>query len=864
MGPLGDKKTPGAILEVLRKGRQEAFGFSGPGCGAAASRLFVKLLDESVKAIYELALNSRPEPAAAADPAKPPQGASLCILATGGYGRGELAPFSDVDLSVTPGTGWGTDETVKPLYHLLFDILGGAGVAVTYAYRPLEDLSGLDHVTVTALLEGRLVAGDQVLHQRFEEELYRTVDRLSFVLEKMEERKRHGMHRADTIYLVEPNLKGGPGGLRDAQSALWMSRAIFGLRGGDPLRQLVELGQVAPEEGERVKRALDFLMDVRYCLHLASGRKNDLLLTSHQEEVAERLGYPDAGSLMRDYYAAATVIHRFSERLGQHCLNQRVDLGGGFAVSNEKVHVSSVADFLSRPENCLLAFRLAKKYSLPLAPETENLVERNATRIDTEARTSPLAVEHFLALFDSCSGLADTLRDMLRLGVLDNFLPEFGALVALIPYDPTHVFTVGEHSLQLLEELENLRLASGVEEGRFRPILERLKDPAVLFLSCLFHDMGKLSDRESHATEGAELARPILARLGLSENRIDKLSFLIRNHLVMARISRLRDLTVDRTIAELAELVEDTETLDMLYLLTYADTKRVGPGSLSAAAEKNLDELYGKVLRKTLSELPEEDVLARVESVIESVVSRIALKDISQEAVRQHCHQMPPAYVLNAEAGEIAMHIVFARRLAEENPVVDFFDPEGGNLTEVTLCTYEDPSPGLFSKITGAFFASGINIYQARVFTRSSRPEVAIDTFWVDFNGSQLEERHKRRLDTAITQVLSGETTVEELLRARGKQRPPSITLENLKLNNEVSDEHTVVEIQAADQAGLLYLMASALSRLRLDIHSAKITTWAGKAEDAFYVADERGGKVADDRLAEVEEELAGILRGES
>jgi [protein-PII] uridylyltransferase len=224
---------------------------------------------------------------------------------------------------------------------------------------------------------------------------------------------------------------------------------------------------------------------------------------------------------------------------------------------------------------------------------------------------------------------------------------------------------------------------------------------------------------------------------------------------------------------------------------------------------------------------------------------------------------MPPSYVLNAEAGEIALHIAFARRLSEENPVVDFFDPEGGNLTEVTICTYEEPMPGLFSKITGAFFACGINIHQAQVFTRSSRPKVAIDTFWVDFNGAQLEERTRERFDGTIREVLRGGGTVGELLRARGKLPPESISLEKLELNNQVSDDRTVVELRAGDQTGLLYVVAAALSQLRLDISTAKITTWAGKAENAFYVTDERGGKIGDERTADIEQRLSALLRGE-
>jgi [protein-PII] uridylyltransferase len=223
---------------------------------------------------------------------------------------------------------------------------------------------------------------------------------------------------------------------------------------------------------------------------------------------------------------------------------------------------------------------------------------------------------------------------------------------------------------------------------------------------------------------------------------------------------------------------------------------------------------------------------------------------------------MPPSYALNAEVGEIAMHIAFARRLPQEDPIVHFFDPEGGNITEVTVCTYEEPLPGLFSKITGAFFACGINIHHAQVFTRASRPEVAIDTFWVDFNGGQLEERHKERLQVTVGEVLSGKMAVEDVLRARHRLPPERVTLEMLKLNNQVSDDHTVVEIRAPDQTGLLFVMASALSKMGLDIHTAKITTWAGKAENAFYVTDDQGGKVGEEKVAEVEEQLTRIIRG--
>lgn len=846
-----EQERAALILEELRRRREMALGLSGPGCGVAASAQLVASLDGGICAIQELAGSLHPE------------GGQVCLLATGGYGRGELSPFSDVDLTLVPTEGEEPDEMVGCLHRLLFDVLGRAGFAVSYAYRPLEDLSRLDHVTVTALLESRLVAGDQALCERFEERLHIVVDALAFVLEKIEERKRQGMNRMDTIYLVEPNVKDGPGGLRDAQSALWISRGVFRLAGGQPLGELVGLGHVGGEEAAELERAIGFLMDVRYCLHLASGRKNDVLLVGHQEAVASRLGFPDAEGLMREFYSKAAIVHRFSERLSQHCLSQRVDLGNGFSVVDGRLQATSKEGFLARRENCLLAFLLSKRYSLPLGADLQNLVRQSAELIDEATRRSPLAGEHFLDLFASCSGLAGVLREMLRLGVLERFLPEFGRLQGLIPYDPSHIFTVGEHSLQLLEELENLSRARPDERSRLLPIMGKLEDPIILLLACLFHDMGKVSNRENHAEEGAGMVVPLLLRLGLSPARCEKVAFLIRNHLAMARTSRLRDLNIERTIGEMAELVGNTETLDYLYLLTYVDTKCVGPGSLSAVAEKSLDELYGKVLRRLLRGLPEEDALARVEEVIDNVARQISLKEVSQEAVRQHCRQMPPSYVLNAEAGEIAMHVVFARRLANENPIVHFFDPEGQRLTEVTVCTYEEPSPGLFSKIAGAFFASGIDIHQAQIFTRVSRPKVAIDTFWVDFNGRQLEDRHKERFQATIREVLVGSRGLDELLRARKKAPPGNIVLEILKLNNQVSDEHSVVEIRAADQPGLLYMMATAISQLGLDIGTAKITTWAGKAEDAFYVTDNGGRKVPDDGLGRMEERLRRILAGD-
>ena len=376
--------------------------------------------------------------------------------------------------------------------------------------------------------------------------------------------------------------------------------------------------------------------------------------------------------------------------------------------------------------------------------------------------------------------------------------------------------------------------------------------PEVLRLAILLHDIGKATPDINHSETGAEKAREVGDRIGLDPDSTDLLAFLIGHHQVMSETAQLRDMTQDQTIRDFVAVVESEERLQLLYLLTYADMSATGPGVWTAVSSRFIEELYHRsdaVLRHGLPDADDDAGYRR------RIQQELSLHNLPAEEIERHCSLMPASYLLNTPPEEIAAHVRAIDRLKTETAAVDFVPAPGGHGTLLTLYAVDDPTPGLLSRVAAALYANDVEVHSAQVYTRGGDPRIAVDTLWTTFHGEGLPSLKRRDLEKDILSVVTRRVTTTELLQRRGK-RSLSRLVPRIEIRNDLSERHSVVEVDGADLRGLLLRATRAMAMLGWHIHSARISTLDGEARDAFYVTDPSGARIGDD-VGPLLEELA-------
>ena len=786
---------------------------------------------------------------------------ALAIVATGGYGRRELAPFSDVD--VTFVSAHEDDPTlnaiIKDMFQRVMDVfLYGANLKVGYAYRLLGDLGQLDHQTQTTLLDARFLCGDQELFREFRQQFRAQLLTADFLFQKWAERQtvliKHG---GDQPYVIEPNIKEGAGGLRDIQNAEWMGEVRFHVGLSRLWPTLVEQGFVTPSEADALAEARRFLWRVRCALHIVSGEARELLTPEKQETVAAMLRYPDAPDVppvetfMREFYAHAARARRVSRKAILRTLDSPLPLGMGLA-SVERALVVTDREAAERDAALPLHMaELAQAYSLALSADMDTDVAAFLERFPVP--TDPALAGRVLArLLTAGRGVADTLERLEEWGALGWLLPEFGATMTLIPYDAAHDYTVGAHSLRVVRILEDLRTASDPRLSTLKRLADEIAFPEVLYLAGLIHDVGKQWAHGPHSETGAVAAAGIGDRLGWDAERTGKVVWLVRRHLLMAETSRLRDLALDETIRDFLRHVPDMDALNMLYLLTYADTQAVGEGVWTDVKGKFLGELYHRA-EAALSAPPDAErepgapPLSSAPNVArqrERIRRGLTKHDLPPDIIHEHTRNLPAQYLLNTPVEEMYLHIAMISRLRETfQPIFDFRSEYGAEYTELTLCAFDDPKPGLLAKITGVLYACDVNVHVAQVFTREASVRIALDTLWVDYRGKPLSAGKKAEVQDSLRRVLLGEQGVGQLLQQRKKPLKEQ-TIYAATIDDASSERFSLLDVSAPDERGVLYRLTRAISALDWNIHAARLSVWGSRARDAFYVTDVDARKI--------------------
>jgi [protein-PII] uridylyltransferase len=815
----------------------------------------------------------------------------LAVVAVGGYGRRELALASDVDLLfLHRGKPNPYVETItESIIHRLWD----ARVAVAPATRTVADslrVGREDLPTLTSYLDARFLIGDPGLFAELDREVRKELraDPLGFIERKLDERARRHARFGESPFLLQPNVREAVGGLRDYQTALWIARSVqWEVRRPE---HLLLHGFVDPLELEELVRALDFLWRVRNELHRA-GRKDDRLHFDAQGRLAERLGFAGTDhllpieQLMRSYYRHVKSIERVSERAIEHA--QRLAAGRvrrrstrrpveeGFAVVDGRLEIPHESLLVERPVRILSAFAVAQSEDVPLSSRALRLVRAHLHRIDDALRKDPEAAAVLRRILGGERRVYRTLVAMNEIGVLGAYLPEFGLLDGLWQHDLYHTYTVDAHSLFLVEQLRRLR------RGLFRDalpfpteLMQEVRDPVVLFLGCILHDIGK-GRGGSHSARGARLVPEIAQRLGLDAEEEEAVAFLVLHHLTLSALAERRDVHDARVILNVANLVRTRARLRNLYLLTVADIRSVSREAWTRWKGGLLEELYRNAAEWLEAGVGDESApefflgraLERAHAVESGVVARLAAEGVPEERTRALLDSMPRRYLISHDADEISGHLRCALDfLASGRPggIYPFRREEGARSWGIVV--FAPDRPGLLATMTGVLAASGHDILAAQIYTTREALAVQIYELVPIAGGPAEEEAERDRLERRFNAVLEGKQTVAALLAGRRRPLPAVARVHPplVRITNDDSDFYTIIDVEGTDRPGFLHDVTRTLAAQDLDIAMSRVSTRATRVSDAFYVTENGHKILAAERHAELERALLDAIEPRS
>src|SRR5919106_163241 len=814
--------------------------------------LVCALLDHAMRHVFPLA--------------NPTAGERLAVVAVGGYGRGELAPHSDIDLLFlhpykrTPHS----EQMIEYLLYKLWDL----GLKVGQATRSIGEclrFARTDIGVCNSLLEARFLWGDRptfdTLRERFESEVVVGTGPV-FVEAKLAERDARHQRTGDSRYLLEPNVKEGKGGLRDLQTLFWLGRFLYRI---ERPAELVGHGVLDPWALRRFTKARQFLWAVRCHLHYLTDRPEERLTFDLQPEIAQRMGYRDRRTsssverFMKHYYLIAKEVgalprifcpaleeqHQRKPRLhlSRLCFGRRrID---GMVIQAGRIAPAAPDLFERDPLAMLRLFHLAQERELDIHPQALHAVTQNLQRVGPELRESPAANALFMAILTSRKDPANALRRMNEAGVLGRFLPEFGRVVAQMEHSLYHVYTVDEHTIRAIGVLHQIENGLVIDELPLATsLMPHLLSRTELYVAMLFHDLGKGRGGD-HSEIGARMVERTGPRLGLSAEQVETVAWLVRHHLLLSRTAFKRDPDDPKTVSDVAEVVQSPERLRLLLIMTAADIRAVGPNVWNGWKGQLLRTLYHEtdaVLAGTAAGGRRERIAAAQEALAE------ALSGWPAAAVRDFVERQDPRYWLSFATDVHKRHAELVRAAAEGDAklTLDFQIDRFRDRTEMLL--YTGDHPGLFMKVAGAIALSGASIVDARIFTTADG--MALDSFGLqnaDDRAAVAEPGRLERIRRNIEQVLEGKIWLDQALAGR-KSLPARTEVFEVEprvlIDNNASRTHTVIEVNGRDRPGLLYDVARTLKDLGLVISSAHISTYGERVVDVFYVKDVFGLKV--------------------
>ena len=872
---LDARNAARAALEIESNGRK---------CAASISHF----QDELIRLIFDYTV------AHVYRATNPSDAERMAIVATGGYGRGLLAPGSDIDLLFLlpyKQTPWG-ESVAEFMLYVLWDL----GFKVGHATRTVDQCikaSIADMTIRTAILDARLVHGDNGLfadlQQRFKSEVVKGTAR-NFIDAKMQERDERTRRAGESRYKVEPNIKDGKGGLRDLHTLNWLSKYVFGQEVGTAA---VAAGLYTEEEVQTFRRCEDFLWSVRCFLHFLTGRPEEVLSFDLQPGMAQSLGYTSRDGMraverfMKHYFLVAkdvgdltTILcgtlemqqlksspglSRFLKPLtwrARRDVRQKTD----FRVDNDRLNIADAELFSRDPVNLIRLFAQAERTGGQLHPDAVRLLRKSLRLIDDKLRNDPEANRIFLDLLTGSEHPDAILRRMNESGVLGRFIPEFGRVVAMMQFNMYHHYTVDEH---LLRTVGNI---TAIESGELTAelplsstVIKTIQNRRALYVAAFLHDIGK-GRKEDHSIVGARIARKVCPRFGLSAAETDLVVWLVDQHLTMSNVAQSRDISDYETARKFADIVQSPERLKMLIVLTCADIRAVGPGVWNGWKGQLLRTLYHEtepLVAGGHTQFSRKERIEEAQTALRAALKTWPAVDVDQFIDRHYQNYwLRTDTVTQVEHAELLRQAQGASSKLATRVKTDAFTA----ITELTV--FAPNHARLLSLFAGACAAAGSNIAGAHITT--TRDGFALDTFLLnrEFKDDEDELRRAKRIGEMIDRLLDGKDRLAALLQ---KKRPASRSVEaftvepEVIINNALSERLTVLEVAGRDRPGLLYDLTTAISDLSLDIASAHITTFGEKAVDVFYVTDLTGKQIVSDvRQKVIRDRLSEILNGHS
>ena len=821
----------------------------------------------------------------------------IVLLAVGGFGRGELNPYSDIDiLFLYPDADAKTPERVNDLVQHVLYMLWDIGFQVGHATRTMEELvtqANGDLRTKTSLLEARYLSGDESLFNEFEKTFDRKCvrghEKEYLAWRVADQRDRHDK-AGRTISLQEPNVKNGCGGLRDYQNLLWIGQVKRGLAN---TQAFVDEQLLTAAERKQLDRAYDFLLRVRTELHYQQKRSGDILTLRLQGVIAGSFGYQHRTILrrmeafMRDYYGHTSLLYTLGNTLSNRLcgsgpnqparwsflpyqVSQRKEIDG-FVLENGELEALTPTTFGDEPLRLVRVFLLAQQHNAELGPELKLRLRRRQYMVDRAYIYQTAVKETLVAILSRKGQVGKALRNMHELGLLGRFFPEFRPLTCLVQHEFFHRYTADEHTLVCIEMLDRIIDASETPFAKYRILLQQLARPHILYLAMLLHDTGKSDNDKRHAEASAVNAVRVARRMRIKGTDLSNLVFLVDHHLTMSEVARRKNLENEETIIEFARVVQTQERLDLLMLLTFADTHGTGSGRTYSDWK---DLLLWQLYRRTSSALSGiTEFVAVAEEARKETQNRI-LKNLDRQfdpaEIAAHFESLPHSYFETMSETLIREHISIVHGFlkyqithddASLHPVIHWKNfPDQGH-SEVTVVTWDRDY--LFARVTGAFAACGLTILKADIFTRAD--DIAVETYYVatDRLEAVTDQRDRAAFEKILNQAMSMEQFDFNKAFAKKALKPRFPVYESseiptlVSIDQRASRTHTLLDVQTADYPGLLYRIAGAISDCGLSLVTARVTTEKGAALDTFYLCDRDGKKIESEaELTKLTEEV--------
>lgn len=856
------------------------------GDGRICAENLSKFQDELIRVIYDFTTSHIYRAS------NPTAAERLAIVATGGYGRGALAPGSDIDLLFLlpyKQTAWG-ESVVEYILYLLWDI----GFKVGHATRSIDQSIRFakEDITIrTALIDSRFLWGEEVLFDDFLEQFNSEVIQgtaREFIEAKLDERDQRHKRAGASRYMVEPNVKDGKGGQRDLHTLHWIARYLnFDKKDTD----LAATGIFTREEYHAFRHCDDFLWTIRCHLHFLTKRPEERISFDHQKAMAERLGYRESDGMqaverfMKHYFLIAKEVGNLTRVLCADLemkqlksapkMNQILQTLGwqqrseirkttDFKIENGRINIAHKDTFKRDPVNLIRIFKVANSYNASLHPHALRQIRASLRLIDN-IREDKTANRIFLELLTSRNLPENALRRMNESGVLGRFIPEFGQIVSMMQFNMYHHFTVDEHLIRTVGELG--WIVRGEAEDPLplsHSIISKITNQRVLYVAAFLHDIAK-GRPEDHSIAGAREARQLCPRFGLSEAETDTVVWLIHEHLTMSQFAQSRDLNDEQTIKDFASIVQSPERLKLLLILTVCDIRAVGPGTWNGWKGQLLRSLYYQTEILLSGGYTEESHQIQIAESIEAF--RQALPDWSEQKLDNFTERHFPAYWLRTEKDTQLAHARLVKSAIEDKKAFAYEISSDAFTAHTSMIIYTTTHPKLLSMIAGSCAVTGANIIDAQVTT--TQDGMALDTISIkrEFDYADDEKRRGKMIMETLEKVIRGGCHLDDLTPPKQSWKgridafhvPPDVTI-----NNSLSNELTVIEVRGLDRPGLLFELTRKIGELNLDIASAHIATYGEKAVDVFYVTDLMGDKIIQERRQklikkQLEEVLAGL-----